>query len=269
MDGARGRRTRRVRLRAVVAAACLLSCASMCFAAALRIPDGATVRVGDARVQLGSGDLEVDGTLSLGAGSLDGIADVRVPAGGQLLLGGGVLRLAGDWDNQGSVDAAASRVEFLDGSGDSSILGSTLFGDLQVATANGRRIRLESGATQRVLGALILRGSGAPLRIDSTAPPASAFLDLLAAGTQDIANVAVWDVHASGQWLAPGQENQGGNSNAARWFGGGGAPPPPPPPMRAPEIIPVDSPWALFALAAGVLLLIRRHARLTLLSRGN
>jgi hypothetical protein len=258
---------RRVRRWVAIAIASLLLPVA-CIAAGINVPAGASMHVGDARLGFAGGDLQVAGAVTLAAGRLDGLGHVRVPAGGQLALGGGTVSLAGDWENRGAVDAGSALVAFLDGSGDSAILGETVFADLQVETTAGRRIRLESGATQQVAGALVLRGAGAPLRIDSTTPGATAFLSLLASGSQDIANVAVWDVHATGQWLAAGQENQGGNTNTTGWFGVAGGTPPPPP-VPAPQVIPATSPWALLALAAGMLLWMRRQLRRTTLPRGN
>jgi len=258
---------RRGRVHAALGAGCLFLVLPVCVVAGMRVPADASVRLRDARIDLASGALEIAGTLTVANGTLEGLTDLRVTPDGQLLLGTGLVRLGGDWDNGGSIDAASARVEFIDGSADSSILGETLFGDLAVTTTFGRRLRLQSGATQQIAGALVLRGTGAPLRIDSTVPAGTAFLALADAGSQDIANVAVWDVHATGQWLAPGETNQGGNANASRWFGAGGAVPPPL--VRAPAIIPVDSPWALLALLAGMLLLLRRHVRTTPLFKGN
>lgn len=269
MDGPVARRMRRVRRSVAVAMAIgSLLLPAACFAAGISVPAGASMRVGDARLAFAGGDLQVAGTFALGAGHLDGLGHVSVSVGGQLALGSGTVSLAGTWENRGAVDAGSARVAFLDGSTDSAILGETVFANLQVETAAGRRIRLESGATQQVTGALVLRGTGAPLRIDSTVPGATAFLALLASGSQDIANVAVWDVHATGQWLAAGQENQGGNTNTTGWFGVAGGTPPPPP-IAAPQVIPATSPWALLALAAAMLLWMRRELRRTTLPRGN
>lgn len=215
--------------------------------AQVHVPAGASLDLAGGRIDFGGRALSVEGELALGAGRLDGLDDFRVLAGGSADLGSGIVRLAGDWENRGALIAGTSLVDFIDGVGDSFVLGATEFANLRVATALGKRIRLESGRTQRVTGALTLTGTGVPLRIDSTLPPAVAYLDLLPGGTQSISNVAVWDVHAIGQRLAPTQTNQGGNANTSGWFGFGV--------VSDPAVIPTTSPLALTLLALLVIAL--------------
>ena len=228
------------------------------------MPAGARLQVDGGRIDFGGTSYTGHGVLRLGAGWLEGLDDFRILPGGSADLGSGVLRLRGDWENRGSIVAGTSLVEFLDAPGDSFVLGATEFSSLRATTTQGRRLRLESGVTQRVLNSLTLVGTGAPLRIDSTAPGAAAFLQLVTGGTQDITNVAVWDVHAIGQPLAPDETNQGGNGNVQGWFGSGGAVAP-----AQPVIIPAASPWSLALLACGLLagMLVRRDARRGLVSQ--
>jgi hypothetical protein len=245
-------------LRAGFALAVLLSLASASVWAEIRVPAGARLEVNGGRVDFAGTSYVGQGVLRLGAGRFDRLDDFRVLAGGSADLGSGVLRLAGDWENRGSIAAGSSLAEFLDAPGDSHLLGVTEFANLRATTVQGRRLRLESGATQRVMYTLTLVGTGAPLRIDSTVPGNTAFLQLVATGTQDITNVAVWDVHATGQPLAPDETNQGGNANVQGWFGGVATVVP------QLETIPASSPWSLAFLFAGLLAglpLMRREMR--------
>lgn len=248
--------------RRILAAVLLLASAGVC--AEIRVPAGARLEINGGRIDFAGTSYVGQGVLRLGAGRLDRLDDFRILAGGSADLGSGVLRLAGDWENRGSVLAGSSLVEFLDAPGDSLILGTTEFASLRAATTQGRRLRLEAGATQRVANALTLLGTGAPLRIDSTVAGNTAFLQLLATGTQDITHVAVWDVHATGQPLAPDETNQGGNANVQGWFGGGAVV------MPQLEVIPAASPWSLALLCIGLLAglpLMRREMRRTFLLR--
>jgi hypothetical protein len=247
----------RRRLRVVALAATLLASADA--DADIRVPAGARLQVDGGRIDFSGTSYVGYGVLRLGAGSLERLDDFRIFAGGSADLGSGVLRLAGDWENRGGIAAGTSLVEFLDAPGDSFLLGATEFSSVRAATAQGRRLRLESGNTQRVLTSITLVGTGAPLRIDSSTPGDVAFLHLLAGGSQDITNVAVWDVHASGQPLAPDETNQGGNANVQGWFGSGQALSP-----GRLETIPATSPLALLLLACGFLAafpFMRRRAR--------
>ena len=219
--------------------------------AQVTLPSGSELRVEGGRIDFGGSDLEGHGALRLGAGRLDTLRDFQIFASGSADLGSGVLRLAGDWENRGTVLAGTSIVEFIDSPSDSEIAGTTTFSTLRVATAAGRRIRFESGQTQRVAANLVLTGSGAPLRIESTLPAAIAYIDLQAGAGQTIGNVAVSDVYGTGQLLAPGQTNQGGNGNAQGWFGAAAVSP-------QLEVIPSSSTWSLLLLAAFTLVLAFR-----------
>ena len=99
------------------------------------------------------------------------------------------------------------------------------------------------GSTQTITGVLEITGTAPqPIQFRSSAPGQVAFINLTATGTQQIVHVGVTDVWATGQWLAPGQQNEGGGGNAKRWFGS------PTPPTG--EAIPVP---ALSTLMLGVL----------------
>lgn len=224
--------------------------------AGLHVPAGGRFELGGGGLSLAAQDLQVDGTFVLGGGTALGVASFRL--GGQADFGSGLFELSGDWDNHGAFTAGDGRVRFTDGPAESALLGSTTFANASFVSANGKRYRFESGSTQVVAAGLEILGDGAPIQIDVTQPGATALLNLLPSGTQSIANVGVSDVHATGQWLAPDQTNQGGRGNADGWFGGGG-------PVVVPAVpAPVSSPLGLglFALALLALALraLRRHS---------
>jgi hypothetical protein len=88
-----------------------------------------------------------------------------------------------------------------------------------MTSSAGGAFVLESGQAQRVLSSLTIQGSGSPVQIRSSNPPQAAELVLERGGSQNISNVGVSDVHATGEHLAPQQSNQGGTGNAFGWFG--------------------------------------------------
>ena len=89
----------------------------------------------------------------------------------------------------------------------------------------------------------------------------SADLRLVPAGTQNLSNLAVRGMSASGQWLAPGQTNQG-SGPVSRWFGD---------PNAAVAPIPTTSQWTLLimALALGATAVRQRRAKLENSQEGN
>jgi hypothetical protein len=208
--------------RSASALAMVLFASSGAQAAGFIVPAGAQLSLGGGHLSLAAQDLRIDGALSLGSGLLLDLASLHIGSGAQANLGSGAVSLSGDWDNQGSVAAGSSQVMFTDGASDSAVLGTTAFANASFDSANGKRYHFESGLTQSVSALLQIHGNGVPIQIDVTQAGATAFLDLLPSGTQDIANVGVSDVHASGQALAPTQTNQGGRGNATGWFGNGG-----------------------------------------------
>lgn len=212
--------------------------------AGVTLPAGAGVDLEGGRIDLAGGDLVTSGALRLQSGELAGVGDVRILAG-SADLGNGRVTLIGDWENRATVIAGSSVVRFRDGpAAIRTILGSTPFATLSLVSANGTRYRLESGSTQRIAALLQIVGTGVPIQIDVTGA-GIASMDLLPGGTQDIANVGVSNVHATGQPLAPTLSNQGGSGNASGWFGQGGVTPPPAP---QPLVVPALSDAGLLAM---------------------
>jgi len=239
------------------AAAALVLAPALAGAGGISVPAGARLALNGGSAAFAGQDLRVDGALALGAGSLLGLGALYAGAGAQADLGSGLVELAGDWENRGTILAGTSQVRFLDGAAESAILGSTAFANLSLVSATGKRYRLESGLTQTVSGLLEIRGAaGAPIQIDVTQPGSTAYLDLLPGGTQAIDHVGVSDVHATGQPLAPTLTNEGGRGNDDGWFGQGGGGP------AAPVPAPTLSPAALWLLALAIglaALRARRH----------
>lgn len=228
--------------------------------AGITVPAGATLELDGGTLDLAGGDVESRGTVRLGGGELLGVGDFRVLAG-TADLGSGRITLVGDWENRATVTAGSSVVEFRDGpAAIRAILGSTSFATLSLISANGSRYRLESGSTQQIATLLQIVGEGVPIQIDVTAAGIAA-VDLLPGGAQDIANVGVSNVHATGQPLAPTLTNQGGSGNAAGWFGGGGGGPTDPPVVVPPLVVPAlsDVGLLLMVLLFGAVAWRQRH----------
>ena len=225
--------------------------------AQLVVPAGATI-VQPGITDLACTDALIDGTLDLAGGQLINVRHVVIGGGGAILLGSGSITLAGNWSNSGTLNAGTGSVAFVDDAacaGSSLISGNTSFNNLSITSASGKLYQFSAGSVQTVAGALTLsRVAGTPLRIESTTPGSlSADINLLAGGSQSLANLAVRGMSASGQWLAAGQTNQGPGP-VSRWFGT-----PTPPGGIAP--VPTLSQWALVGLALTLGALTARQRR--------
>ena len=155
-------------------------------ASGLTIGGSSTVKLGDALLNLGCNDL-----LIQSAGTLQAQAST--------------IRLAGNWDNQGTFDPGTGTVVFEDGCipNLSSIAGGNTFFKLQIMTSTGKTVDFDAGATQIVLDALKLQGTaGNLLVLRSSNPGQQAFVKLEPGGSQNIDYVDVADNGATGQTLA-------------------------------------------------------------------
>lgn len=186
---------------------------------AISVGNGGAVSLGDGTLELAGGNLTVDGQFGLDGGSVLEAGDVVI--NGVLDGGTGSLFLLGDWINNGSFNAGSGQVSFVDDAGSSAqLVGNTTFFGLSLLSSAGGAFVLQSGTVQRVVNSLVIQGaSGAPVQIESSAPPQIAELLLEPGGSQNISFVGVSNVHATGQPLAPNQTNQGGTGNARGWFG--------------------------------------------------
>jgi hypothetical protein len=188
----------------------------------LIVPANGVVSLNGAVVDLACTDLVVAGTLQLGAGQVLNARHVVIQAGGVVDGGSGTLELGGDWTNGGGFLAGTGTVRFADlcGLTSATIAGNNEFRNARFVSATGKTYVFAIGATQTVTGVLQISGTTPqPIQFRSSVPGQVAYINLTGTGTQQIQHVGVTDVWATGQWLAPGQQNEGGGGNANRWFG--------------------------------------------------
>jgi len=193
-------------------------CAAGSAFGAISVGSGGSFSLGDGGLDLAGGDLTVDGQFDVANGSVSNAGNVQI--GGTLDGGNGSLSLLGDWINNGVFNAGLGQVSFIDDAGTSAqIVGNSTFYGLFFLSSAGGAYVLQTGTVQRVINSLVIQGNGAPVQIESSIPPQIAELLLEPGGSQNITNVGVSNVHATGQPLAPNQTNQGGSGNARGWFG--------------------------------------------------
>lgn len=182
---------------------------------------GAAMTLGEGTLSTGCTALRVAGTFRGASGRLAG-GDVEIQSGGLLAGDGGLLEVAGDWTNQGTFDAGASTVHFLDGCSNSEaeICDESTFANLVVESLNGKTYRFEAGATQTVLDSLTVAGdSGSLVRVRSKIDGERAFIALR--GDQDISFVDVQDHEAVARHIAKGPPedfDSVDSGNNLRWF---------------------------------------------------
>jgi hypothetical protein len=189
----------------------------------LIVPNGGTVSLGGSVTALGCTDIIVGGTLNLNTATVTGVRNVTIQPGGVINGGSGSIALAGNWSNTGSFVAGTSTVSFVDNAPcapSSTITGSTTFFNLSLVSSTGKVYAFQAGATTTVNGLLTILGiAGTSIKIVSTAPGSPANLFLAPGGSQNILHVGVTDNDATGQFLAPGQANEGGGADVIDWFG--------------------------------------------------
>lgn len=159
------------------------------------------------------------GSLSLSGGSLQNIGSLVID--GTLDAGSGSISLAGDWTRTGTFVPGTSSVSFVDGGvAQATFTGDTPFHRLSLVSATGKTYFIEPAHTLSIAAGLTIRGlPGTPIQIANLDASRVAFVDLAAAGFQDIEFVGVSNVYATGQPLAADQTNQGGSGNDRGWFG--------------------------------------------------
>jgi hypothetical protein len=216
------------------------------------VPAGGTTNLKSGVLDLACTDLVVGGSFQVASGTVRNVRNITIQGGGTLDGGSGVIRVGGNWTDNGSFIAGTGEVDFQDacGGASSSISGSTTFYRVSFVSAIGKSYVFAVGTTQKILSLLQILGSAAsPIQFKSSAPGQVAFINLVASGTQNIQHVGVTDVWSTGQCLAPGQTNEGGGGNAKNWFcapnGGGGGTPAQIPALDAAALL------ALVALLAG------------------
>ena len=194
--------------------------------AGLEVGAGATVDLGNGRLDLNCLDLATAGLFAVGGGTLAGADTVNIQATGELDGGNGGIRLTGDWTNAGAFVPGQGNVRIGDGCGNSvsAVSGDNDFAGFSALTTSGKTLSVQAGSLQTFSGAMILQGAAPDnrLRIRSSIDGQPVFFVLFEQGTQQVHAVDVKDNDASsGQPLAPGTPEQlasvdaGNNSN---WF---------------------------------------------------
>jgi hypothetical protein len=211
----------------------------------LIVPADATVTLNSGTLDLGCTDQLVAGTLQLGSGQALNARNVTVQPGGELDGGRGAIELGGNWSNNGVFVAGTSTVRFRDlcGIASATISGSSSFANARFVSSIGKNYVFAVGSEQTITGVLEITGTTPhPIQFRSSVSGQVAFINLTESGTHQSVHVGVTDVWATGQPLAPGEQNEGGGGNAMGWFGI--------PPTGEVAIIPALSTLMLGALAA-------------------
>jgi hypothetical protein len=204
---------------AVVMWTCLLAAVAR---ADLIVPANSQTSVNNGVVDLSCTDVVVAGTLNVDTGALKNVRNLTIQPGGVVNGGSGLIEIGGNWSNSGNFVAGSSTVNFreLCGAGPATISGNTTFSAVSFVSAIGRTYTFTVGSTQTITTLLQISGTQAnPIQFKSSSSGQVASINLLTGGTQQIQNVGVTDVWATGQWLAPLGHNAGGGGNAQRWFG--------------------------------------------------
>jgi hypothetical protein len=204
------------------AAAIVLLLHPVLAAADFIVPANSVVSLNGGTLDLGCTDLIVAGTLQLGSGQVLNARNVTLQPGGVLDGGSGAIELGGNWANNGGFLAGTSTVRFRDlcAITSATISGNSSFANARFVTSIGKNYVFAVGSSQTITGVLEITGTTPqPIQFRSSTPGQVAFINLTGTGTQQIVHVGVTDVWATGQWLAPGQQNEGGGGNANRWFG--------------------------------------------------
>ncbi|AKS41244.1 hypothetical protein [Wenzhouxiangella marina] len=196
-------------------------CLAQAGLASITVGSGGSISLGSGALDLGGGDLVVDGQFNLEAATVTEAGNVVI--NGSFDGGGGSMLLRGDWINNGLFNAQTSQISMIEASGGSNALvGDSIFYGLSLTSPVGGAFVLQSGSVQQIVNSLtILGASGQPVQIESSNPPQIAEMVLQAGGSQNIAFVGVSNVHATGEPLAPDETNQGGSGNDFGWFGSG------------------------------------------------
>lgn len=189
----------------------------------MEVPAGTLSNTSGAVFDLAGSDLLVGGTLGVDDGQIINVRNVIIQPGGVINGGTGLISLSGNWSNGGTFTAGAGNVNFVDsliGSPGATISGSTSFSTVSFTSAVGKTYTFAADSSQQISSLLTIRGTAAlPIVMVSSVPGQLAFLNL--SGNQQISNVAVDWVAATGVRLAAGQANRNPTGVAPRWMGEG------------------------------------------------
>ena len=162
--------------------------------AQMEIPTGSEGSLGGGSQDLGCEPVTIAGTYSLDGGSLQNAGAFLIASGG-VLDAQGSIQLGSDFQNQGTLNAAASAMVF-DGScaapgASINVSGVTTVANLTISSNSGQSFVLPNGANIVVTGSLVLQGQpGQPLQITTAGgQPATFTLGPGAQVTQQNANL--------------------------------------------------------------------------------
>lgn len=195
---------------------------STCVYADLVVPSGGSYTLAGGSTDLACTDLVVAGALSVDSGSIRGIRNVNIQAGGSVTVTTGSLSLSGDWSNAGTFTAGSGAVSFVDLAGcapaGGTVSGNTNFASLSFVSATGKTYRIASGSSQTITQNLLIQGApGLPLVLRGSNAGQAAFLNLF--GSQSISNFGAADLSAGANWIAPDQTNAITGAITPRIFG--------------------------------------------------
>jgi hypothetical protein len=193
----------------------------------LVIPAGSSYALNGGSSDLACTDLIVAGALSVDSGSITGIRNVSIAAGGSITVTSGTLSLSGDWSNAGTFSGGSGLVSFVDLAGcattGGTISGNTTFSRLSFISATGKTYRIASGSSQTITQFLTIQGApGLPLILRGSNPGQPGLIAL--AGGQSTSNFGAADLLATANWIAPNQSNAIAGNGVSRIFGDPNAP---------------------------------------------
>lgn len=191
--------------------------------AAMEVPAGTASNISGGVFDLACSDLVVAGTLGVDNGQINNVRNVVIQPGGVINGNIGLISLSGDWSNGGSFAAGTGTVNFVDSptcASSATLSGNTAFSTVNFTSTLGKTYTFAADSSQQISGLLTIRGTTQlPIVIVSSVPGQSASINL--SGNQQISNVAVNGLAATGVWLAAKQINRDPTGAALGWFGDG------------------------------------------------
>ncbi len=173
--------------------AALLAASLPVLAAQFIVPSGASVTLPGGSIALACANLDVQGTMTLGAVPVGPAGNVSIGAGATLDAGASTLTVGGNWNNAGGFSAGTGTVVFADGctSSPAQLTGATAFRNLTFTSGTGRSFILPAGALISVSGMVALTGTaGQPIQVASANPSQATSIVLGAAASINQANAA-------------------------------------------------------------------------------
>lgn len=189
----------------------------------MEVPAGTSSNTGGGVFDLACSDLLVAGTLGVDNGQIINVRNVVIQPGGVINGNSGLISLSGNWNNGGSFAAGTGTVNFVDSptcASSATLSGNTTFSTVNFTSTLGKTYTFAADSSQQISSLLTIRGTAQlPIVIVSSVPGQFAAINLT--GNQQIGNVAVNWVAATGFWLAAYQVNRNPTGVAPSWFGEG------------------------------------------------